>query len=306
MTGQAPLRAISSHEIEAFERDGYVGLERVLAPEWLTPLEQGCSRLLDAPETLDITEETLRSATPSAGQLFDAPSYQATLARRGHFYMNFNTARRERTVLEFALGGAMGGIAAALMRSSRVCFVDDIMFVKEPGTHEATEWHDDDNGSIASGRQRCSVWVSLSDVPENAGALRFLRGSHLRHAGWRERGVRADALVAASPDDVRVCPVRRGDVVVHDVATIHGAAANTSSAARRAWALRFAGDDARFLLRPARREHREWYGLKDGDPLIGPRFPVAWPPQRLDPFEAFGAPLGDAHSTIGSATEEPS
>jgi len=40
----------------------------------------------------------------------------------------------------------------------------------------------------------------------------------------------------------------------------------------------FAGEAARFVLPPARNEPRGWYGLKDGEPLSGPQFPLAWPP----------------------------
>lgn len=284
MTGREPLRAVTADEVAAFARDGFVVLPGVLAPGWLAPLEGACARLLEAPEMLDITEETLHKAIPATpSQLFGARPYAATLAERGHFRMNFNTARREPAVRNFALRGAIGGIAAAVMHSPTARFVDDILFVKEPHTEEPTEWHDDDGGSITTGEQRCSAWVTLADVPLEAGALRFLRGSHRRFAGWRERGLAADALAAAHPEDVVVCPMRAGDVAVHDLATIHGAAANRSALARRAWALRYAGEAARFLLRPVRREPREWYGLEDGQPLGGPRFPVAWPPSAATP-----------------------
>jgi ectoine hydroxylase-related dioxygenase (phytanoyl-CoA dioxygenase family) len=181
-------------------------------------------------------------------------------------------------VPEFALRGAVGGIAAALMRSPTARFVDDIMFIKQPHTEEPTEWHADNGGSIARGDQRCSLWISLGDVPEEAGPLRLLRGSHRRFAGWRERGLVADDLVAAHPEDVVVCPVRAGDVVAHHLATIHGTGPNRSAILRRSWALRFAGDGVRFVLPAVRANERAWFGLEDGEPLGGPRFPLAWPP----------------------------
>jgi ectoine hydroxylase-related dioxygenase (phytanoyl-CoA dioxygenase family) len=279
MTGCRPLRAVTAQEIDAFQRDGYVVLPGVLSPEWLAPLAAACPALISAPETADITAEAVRLALPATpDDLFGARPYAATLAERGHFFVNFNTARQDPLVLEFALRGAVGGIAAALMRSDTARFVDDIMFVKQPHTEEPTEWHDDNGGSIATGAQRCSLWVSLGDVPEDAGPLRLLRGSHRRFAGWRERGLTADGLVAAHPEDVVVCPVQVGDVVAHDLATIHGTGPNRSSTLRRSWALRFAGDGVRFVLPTTRADERAWFGLKDGEALSGPRFPVAWPP----------------------------
>lgn len=279
MTGCEPLRSITAQEVEAFERDGYVVLPGVLSPAWLAPLVAACARLLSMPETTDITEEAVRLAVPAApGQLFGAQPYAATLAARGHFFVNFNTARQDPAVLDFALRGAVGGIAAAVMRSATARFMDDIMFVKQPHTEEPTEWHDDNGGSIATGAQRCSLWVCLGDVPAEAGPLRILRGSHRRFAGWRERGLAAEALVDAHPEDVVVCPVRVGDVVAHHLAVIHGTGPNRSGTLRRTWALRFAGDGVRFVLPGVRAAESEWYGLRDGDLLGGPRFPLAWPP----------------------------
>lgn len=279
--GTAPLRALTHEEIDAFEREGYVVLRGILAPEWLAPLDGAYRRLLEVPETADITEEAVRLAVPTTPtELFGARSYAATLAERGHFFVNFNTTRQDPAVLAFALRGAVGGIAAAVMRSPTARFVDDIMFVKQPHTEEPTEWHDDNGGSIAVGEQRCSLWVSLGDVPEEAGPLRLLRGSHRRLAGWRERGLAADDLVAAHPEDIVVCSVRVGDVVAHHLATIHGTGPNRSPVLRRSWALRFAGDGVRFVLPAVRADERAWFGLEDGEPLGGPRFPLAWPPAR--------------------------
>jgi len=265
-------------EIAAFESDGFVVLRDVLDPAWLADLEDACARLLLLPDTLDITEETLRFAMPQGPVgLFGVAPYQATLERRGHFRMHFNTARRDAAVMDFSLRGAVGALAAAVMRSTTARFVDDILFVKESHTEEPTEWHDDDGGGVATGTQRCSVWVSLADAPQETGPLRFLRGSHRRFHGWRAQGLKAALLVEDHVGDVVSCPIRLGDVVVHHLDTIHAAGSNRSSAPRRSWALRFGGDDARFILRPARREAREWYGLADHDLLTGPRFPLAWP-----------------------------
>lgn len=274
-----PLRVPTGAEVDAYRRDGFVVLRGVLAPSALVLLAPACERLLLAPDALDITEETLRLAPPhSPDALFGAPSYARVLAARGRFRMVFNSARREPAVLAFALAGAVGALVASLMRTRTVRFVDDILFVKDPGTVEATEWHDDDGGSVCTGDQRCSVWVSLADVPAAAGPLWMLRGSHRRCAGWRARGERAADHVAARPQDLVTCPLSVGDVVVHDLDTIHAAGPNASAQARRAWALRYAGDDARFVLRPARREPRAYYGLADGAPLTDARFPIAWPP----------------------------
>jgi len=280
MSGHQPLRAVTETEIEAFERDGYVVLPGVLDPVWLEPLVDACERIMAMPDTIDVTAEAVRLPMPSTpAELFGAKSYDEELQGRGRFFVHFNTSREDKAVLDFALRGAVGGIAAAVMRSASARFVDDILFVKEPGAEEQTEWHDDDGGGVMIGAQRSSLWISLGDVTEAMGPLRFLRSSHLRFAGWRTRALKADDLIAANAADVVTCPLRVGDVVAHHLATIHGSGGNRGASPRRSWALRFAGEGVRFAL-PALREHeREWYRLKDGEPLDGPSFPKAWPPQ---------------------------
>jgi ectoine hydroxylase-related dioxygenase (phytanoyl-CoA dioxygenase family) len=278
MSGYAPLRTLTEVEIEAFEQNGFVVLPQVLDPAWLEPLTGACERIVTMPDTVDVTAEAVRLEMPStATGLFGAKSYDEKLQSRGRFFVHFNTSRQEQSVLDFVLRGAVGGIAASVMRSASARFVDDILFVKEPGAAEETEWHDDDGGGVMMGAQRCSLWISLGDVSEAMGPLRFLRGSHVRFAGWRTQGLKANDLIAANRADVVTCPLRVGDVVAHHPATIHGSSGNRGLSLRRSWALRFAGEGMRFALPALRENEREWYQLNDGESLDGPRFPLAWP-----------------------------
>lgn len=284
LSGRAPLRFPTETEIETFERDGYVLMPGVLDPTWLEPLAGACERIIALPDTVNVTAEAVRLAMPSTpAGLFGADSYDTRLKTRGHFLVHFNTSREDQTVLDFALRGAVGGVAAAIMRSATARFVDDVMFVKEPGAQEETEWHDDDGGSVMIGAQRCSLWISLGTVTEAMGPLRFLRGSHRRFAGWRTQGLKAAALVAAHPADVSACPLQLGDVIAHHPAAIHGSAGNGGALRRRSWAFRFAGEGVHFTLPSLRENERGWYELNDGDPLDGPRFPRAWPPAGAEP-----------------------
>lgn len=279
MNGRAPLRLPTDREVGAFERDGYVLMPGVLDPAWLESLAPACERIIAMSDTINLTAEAVRLALPSTpSELFSARSYEEVEAR-GRFFVHFNTSRQDQAVLDFALRGAVGGLAAGLMRSATARFVDDVFFVKEPGAQEETEWHDDDGGGVMVGAQRCSLWISLGDVTEEMGPLRFLRGSHRRFAGWRTQGLKAAALIAANTADIATCPLRLGDVIAHHPATIHGSSGNRGAMRRRSWALRFAGEGVRFTLPALRANERDWYQLNDGDPLDGPRFPQAWPPQ---------------------------
>jgi hypothetical protein len=74
-----------------------------------------------------------------------------------------------------------------------------------------------------------------------------------------------------------------GDVIAHHPSIIHGTGGNDSETVRRSWAIRFVGEGVRFRLPAIREAERQWYGLEDGAPAVGPRFPVAWPPEDARP-----------------------
>jgi len=49
--------------------------------------------------------------------------------------------------------------------------------VKEPGTRQATPWHQDQPYYNVNGRQNVSFWIPVDPVPL-ASTLRFVAGSH--------------------------------------------------------------------------------------------------------------------------------
>ena len=168
----------------------------------------------------------------------------------------------------------------------------DQVFVKEPNTNEATDWHHDLPFWPMRGNQILSVWVALTDVgPENS-ALEYIAGSHKWGKFYR----------AAIPDkdpnfksDLEECPnfselrgnpdyrflsweMKAGDCLVHHPLTVHGAPGNFSPKRRRAAiSTRYFGRDAFWDPRPATMKIT-------GDPQLvaGQRpeddrvFPVAW------------------------------
>jgi ectoine hydroxylase-related dioxygenase (phytanoyl-CoA dioxygenase family) len=75
-------------------------------------------------------------------------------------------------------------------------------------------------------------------------------------------------------------------VLIHKGLTVHGAAGNTSSdKRRRALAVRYTGDDARYDPRPGTFMEMESVranvpapGVAKGEPMGGALFPRVWPP----------------------------
>jgi ectoine hydroxylase-related dioxygenase (phytanoyl-CoA dioxygenase family) len=133
-----------------------------------------------------------------------------------------------------------------------------------------------------------SLWIPLDPIPE-AMALRFIPGSHRwgaryiprRFADQREYVEAAAGFTHLPPVaelDARAsvtCPAEPGDLVAFHFRALHAAPGTVGHGGRRAVSMRYVGDDARWATRPWRTSPPlEADGLRVGDPLDDPRFPV--------------------------------
>ncbi len=69
-----------------------------------------------------------------------------------------------------------------------------------------------------------------------------------------------------------------GDVTFHSLWMLHGTRGNSSSTVRRrAWTVRYVGDDVRWKTGRSFSTMDVDPGLEDGAPLHSPHFPEVWP-----------------------------
>ncbi|WP_127560888.1 phytanoyl-CoA dioxygenase family protein [Nioella ostreopsis] len=179
-------------------------------------------------------------------------------------------------------------VAGELMRSDRVQIFHDHVLVKEPGTSKPTPWHQDGPYYFVEGEQTISFWSPLDPVTD--ATLRLVAGSHK----WPKpvlptRWLKEDAFF---PDEGAYIPVpdpdaegltvlewtmEPGDAVAFDYRTLHGARGNTSTSRRRAFSVRFLGDDARYVERPGRTSPPfPGHDMVPGQRLREDWFPVVW------------------------------
>jgi ectoine hydroxylase-related dioxygenase (phytanoyl-CoA dioxygenase family) len=79
--------------------------------------------------------------------------------------------------------------------------------------------------------------------------------------------------------DIRTIAAEPGDIIVHDVMTVHGSSGNTTSnRLRRGISLRYCGDDVRYWAKPGA-VPQPWIREKpaDGEPLYSRFYPRVWP-----------------------------
>jgi ectoine hydroxylase-related dioxygenase (phytanoyl-CoA dioxygenase family) len=265
--------------VTALDRDGAVVVRGVLPEDWVARMREA------------IEAELARPSATGAEYGREA----------GRFYGDFFLWLRSPAFREFAMASPLPALAARLMRSQTAHLFYDQLFVKEPGSVERTPWHQDLPYWPVTGSQVVSIWVPFDAATPENGVVTYVRGSHVWGRTYRPQAFDAAnaGAFAASPydaiPDIEADPERfdlvswslePGDVLAHYGLTIHGAPGNRSAdRRRRALAVRYTGDNARYDPRPGTfmdmdsvRAHVPAPAIAPGAPMGGPLFPQAWPP----------------------------
>jgi ectoine hydroxylase-related dioxygenase (phytanoyl-CoA dioxygenase family) len=256
--------------IDAFRRDGAVCVRAAFTPEQVALVERGIERNL---------------ADPSDRVLVASRDDDA-----GRFVEDFCNWQRIPEYERFIRDSPAAAIAGELMGSSRVRLFHDHMLVKEAGTRQPTPWHQDQPYYNIDGSQTCSLWMPVDAVSRSA-TLEFVAGSHRgpwlmprtfmdNQAKWFPEGSLADL-----PDieaDRGAFPIvgwelQPGDGVFFHMLTLHAAGGVEPGRRRRAFSVRFLGDDVVHAPR-AWRTSPEFPDLADelpaGAPMEHDLFPV--------------------------------
>jgi ectoine hydroxylase-related dioxygenase (phytanoyl-CoA dioxygenase family) len=252
-----------------FQRDGAVCVRGAFGPDWLAALDAGIEENLAHPGPM------AKTYTPDG--------------KPGRFFGDYCNWRRIRPYGDFLLHSPAAEIAGRLMGSTKVNLFHEHVLVKEPGTLEPTPWHHDQPYWTVDGAQVCSIWMSLDPVPR-ATSVEFVAGSH-RWGKWYSPARFSDSNphqgtgfepvpdIAASRDSHTLLgwDLEPGDCIVFHALTLHGAPGNMQKGRRRAFASRWCGDDARFVLRQG---YMSPPPPADAPPPGGPMdsapFPVVW------------------------------
>ena len=281
---------LREEDVAAFERDGVVCLRGAIGREWLERLADAVERELTGSRSADLTAMA-RDIEESGGKSVATPPRAGTTA--GRFVAGTDHWRHDLVFRAFAIESPLAELAAGLMRSEATYLYEDSLLVKEPGTREATAFHQDMGYFHVSGEQACTTWCPLDRVTAESGALRYVRGSHRWGRDFKPNlfvtnaelpGVEGESVPAIEDDpeayDLVSFELEPGDVAVHHARTIHGGFPNASPHRRRAISVRYCGDDARHYIRtgaPTKPHHAH---VRDGDPLGDADCPRVWPQER--------------------------
>lgn len=189
----------------------------------------------------------------------------------------FSLADAPPPVADFVTSPYLGEIAARFLEVDAVRVLHFAGFFKEAGG-PGTPAHQDLTYLPLDTERVVSIWIPLTDVSEEMGALVYAEGSHLS-------GPLADPSDAFRFKFTRNPPMKVGDISMHFGWTVHGALKNVSGQTREAFAILYYADGARIEVRDEVRFMQAllqdyFGGLKPGDIAASPLNPVVYRSER--------------------------
>ncbi len=257
---------LTTDQINKFEREGFVLGGQVLSDSEVDELRSEMERVINDRDNADAVQPVLlRNMGKDGAPVWQIVNiWQASDAFKG---LMFNPA----------ITGYIGTLTGA--NSIRI-WHDQIQY-KPAAVGGVNMWHQDaPYWPVLKPMNQVTAWVALDDVDLENGCMSMVPGSHR----W---GNKVDFLHTlksfdAMPDEfeghileVKACPVKKGVVHFHHALTWHGSSANVSGRPRRAIALHFMTDEARFV---ADQNHvmKPFMHMADNEPIDGDAFPVVW------------------------------
>ena len=185
-------------------------------------------------------EEVLKKPGPHARE-------NTSINEKGRFFEDYCNWDRIPEFVKFVKESPAAQIVAEATNSKSIQAFHDHIFVKEPSTSKPTPWHQDMPYYCVEGENTGSFWIPLDEVNKE-NTLKLILGSH-----------------------------KLGDAVLFNFKIVHGASGNNSQERRRAFSMRFIGDDVRYKDRGGETSPPfAGINLKSGDTLRTDWFPVVW------------------------------
>jgi ectoine hydroxylase-related dioxygenase (phytanoyl-CoA dioxygenase family) len=230
VTASAPIQTLTTDEVEAFERDGFLIVEEGLVP----------------PDALELLRERFRQLFEGVYETGIKPDEVNWVRGRDpedRTRQICNGWKADNVVAAQVLSERTGRLTAQLARYRGVRLLQDNVLWKPPGA-KAIGFHQDASyADYLVPPEMITCWISLDDLPADAGPLQFVRGSHRWPRTPPERSqfhAPEDWLAparSASPngDELDVVPVvvKAGGGSFHHGRTFHGSPPNTSAETER-------------------------------------------------------------------------
>ncbi len=259
---------LTVEQISSYKQDGAIVVRDIFKP-WINVLREGF-------------EEVLKNPGPHARE-------NVSKNENGRFFEDYCNWHRIPEFLRFVKESPAAQIVAEATNSKSIQVFHDHIFVKDPDTNKPTPWHQDMPYYCVDGEDTGSYWIPLDEVSKE-NTLKIILGSHkwsklVQPTKWsndkpwykNETDFMDMPDIESIKNEIMVPDLKLGDAILFNFKTVHGAPGNNTKNQRRAFSMRFIGDDVRYIDREGETSPPfAGINLKVGDTLRTDWFPVVW------------------------------
>ena len=262
---------LNDEQINRYKQEGALVIREVFKP-WINVLREGF-------------EEVLKNPGPHARE-------NVSKKENGRFFEDYCNWHRIPEFIKFVKESPAAQIVAEATDSNSIQVFHDHIFVKDPDTNKPTPWHQDMPYYCVDGEDTGSYWIPLDEVNKE-NTLKVILGSHkwpklVQPTKWfndkpwynNETEFMDMPDIKSIKNEIMEADLKLGDAILFNFKTVHGTSGNNTKNKRRAFSMRFIGDDVRYIDRGGETSPPfTGINLKAGDTLRTDWFPVVWSKQ---------------------------
>jgi ectoine hydroxylase-related dioxygenase (phytanoyl-CoA dioxygenase family) len=224
-------RRLSSDQIEAFDRDGFIVVENAFTPRELAEVEAAIDPIEAAHEKFVSEEQGGSFRLTHSGAI----TFTAHIVTKSGVLRDFAAHRAIRDICHDLIGGT-------------VRLYWDQSVYKKTGKKQEFPWHQDNGYTFIEPQQYLTFWIPLVDVDEENGCPWIVPGLHregtLDH--WRTP-IGLKCLDEA--DNAVAVPAKKGDIILFSSLAPHRTGPNLrDGTVRKAYILQYAPDGAHTIV----------------------------------------------------------
>ena len=258
---------LTNEEIHFYQKQGALIIKNVFKP-WINILREGFEKVLKEPGPH--ARENVKN-------------------EEGRFFEDYCNWQRISEFKKFAEESPAAQIVAEATGSKSIQLFHEHIFVKNPGTAKETPWHQDMPYYCVDGNDTGSFWIPLDSVTKE-NSLQVLLGSHkftklIRPTKWSndKPWYKDNDNFMDMPDITKMeknifsSEMNIGDAILFNFKVLHSSSGNTEKIPRRAFSMRFIGDDVKYIDRGGETSPPfKGIDLNNGAKMREDWFPVIW------------------------------
>ena len=257
---------LTNEEINFYQKQGALIIKNVFKP-WINILREGFEKVLKEPGPH--ARENVKN-------------------EEGRFFEDYCNWQRISEFKKFAEESPAAQIVGEATRSKSIQLFHEHIFVKDPGTNKETPWHQDMPYYCVNGNDTGSFWIPLDPITKE-NSLQILLGSHklpklVRPTKWSNNKpwYKNDENFMDMPsintdENILKSEMNLGDAILFNFKVLHSSPGNLENIPRRAFSMRFIGDDVTYVDRGGETSPPfKGIDLKIGAKMREDWFPVVW------------------------------